>query len=190
MSSMGCWSRSFLQPSPAGGRGPRTCGACWTACSMSCAPAASGGTCRPRQLSRLGPPCTATFELSSQRACGRACATISSSCCAKAKDGRPVPPRLSSTPRASRPQKRGARGWDAAKRLKGRKRHVAVDTQGLLLSVIVQAAAIQDADGLWNLLKRLKPLYSWLRVVFADSIYNRLSALLACFLFGLTLVIA
>jgi len=64
-----------------------------------------------------------------------------------------------------------------------------VDTQGLLLGVVVQAANIQDADGLWDLLKRVKPLYSWLRVVFADSIYNRLTALLACFLFGLKLII-
>jgi hypothetical protein len=43
-----------------------------------------------------------------------------------------------------------------------------VDTQGLLLGVIVHAAAIQDADGLHELLKRIKPLYPWLRVVFAD----------------------
>jgi putative transposase len=64
-----------------------------------------------------------------------------------------------------------------------------VDTQGLLLGVVVHAADIQDADGLWPLLKRLKPLYAWLRVVFADSIYNRVSALLACFLLGLTLVV-
>ena len=55
--------------------------------------------------------------------------------------------------------------------------------------MVVQAADIQDADGLWDLLKRVKPLYSWLRVVFADSIYNRLTALLACFFFGLTLII-
>jgi putative transposase len=46
-----------------------------------------------------------------------------------------------------------------------------VDTQGRLLGVVVHAADIQDADGLWNLLKRVKPLYSWLQVVFADSIY-------------------
>jgi putative transposase len=64
-----------------------------------------------------------------------------------------------------------------------------VDTQGRLLGVVVQAANIQDADGLWDLLKRVKPLSPWLRAVFADSIYNRLTALLACFLFGLTLVI-
>jgi putative transposase len=83
----------------------------------------------------------------------------------------------------------GPRGWDAAKRLRGRKRHVAVDTDGLLLGVVVHAADIQDADGLGDLLKRVKPLYPWLRAVFADSIYNRLAALLACFLFGLTLIV-
>jgi putative transposase len=64
-----------------------------------------------------------------------------------------------------------------------------VDTQGLLLGVVVHAADIQDADGLWGLLKRVKPLYPWLRAVFADSIYNRVAALLACFLFGLALII-
>ena len=48
----------------------------------------------------------------------------------------------------------GPRGWDAAKRLKGRKRHVAVDTDGLLLGILVHAADIQDADGLGDLLKR------------------------------------
>jgi putative transposase len=64
-----------------------------------------------------------------------------------------------------------------------------VDTQGPLLGVIVHAADIQDADGLGDLLRRVKPLYCWLRTVFADSVYNRVSALLACFLFGLTLLI-
>ena len=83
----------------------------------------------------------------------------------------------------------GPRGWDAAKRLKGRKRHIAVDTDGLLLGVVVHAADIQDADGLPGLLKRVKPLYPWLRAVFADSVYNRLAALLACFLAGLVLIV-
>src|SRR5918911_1643096 len=83
----------------------------------------------------------------------------------------------------------GPRGWDAAQRVKGRKRHVAVDTQGLRLGVVVHAASIQDADGAGELLRRLKPLHCWLRTVFADSIYNRASALLACFLLGLTLVV-
>ena len=72
--------------------------------------------------------------------------------------------------------------------VKGRKRHVAVDTQGLLLGVLVHAASIQDADGAGELLRRIKPLYCWLlackparvRTVFADSAYNRVAALLAC----------
>ncbi|MFL5337479.1 MAG: transposase [Geminicoccaceae bacterium] len=60
-------------------------------------------------------------------------------------------------------QSGGPRGWDAAKKVKGRKRHVAVDTQGLLLGVVVHAASIQDADGAGERLRRLKPLYCWLR---------------------------
>ena len=83
----------------------------------------------------------------------------------------------------------GPRGYDAAKKVMGRKRHVAVDTQGLLLGVVVHAASIQDANGAGDLLRRIKPLYCWLRTVFADGGYNRVSALLACFLLGLTLVI-
>jgi putative transposase len=81
------------------------------------------------------------------------------------------------------------RGWDAAKKVKGRKRHVAVDTSGLLLGVIVHAADIQDADGAGDLLRRLKRLYPWLKAVFADGVYDRLAVLLACFLLGLTLII-
>ena len=83
----------------------------------------------------------------------------------------------------------GPRGYDAAKKVMGRKRHIAVDTQGLLLGVVVHAASIQDADGAGDLLRRIKPLYCWLRMVFADGGYNRVAALLACFLLGLTLVI-
>ena len=86
-------------------------------------------------------------------------------------------------------EKGGPRGYDAAKKVKGRKRHVAVDTSGLLLGVIVHAADVQDADGVGDLLKRLKRLYPWLKAVFADSVYDRLAALLACFLLGLTLII-
>jgi len=83
----------------------------------------------------------------------------------------------------------GPRGYDAAKKVKGRKRHVAVDTQGLLLGVLVHAASIQDADSAGDLLRRIKPLYNRLRAVFADSIYDRLAVLLACFLLGLTLLV-
>ena len=92
--------------------------------------------------------------------------------------------------------KGGPRGYDAAKKVKGSiveaprsMRHIGVDTSGFLLGVLVHAADIQDADSAWDLLKKIKPLYCWLTVVFADSIDNRLPVLLACFLLGLTLII-
>ena len=50
---------------------------------------------------------------------------------------------------------RASRGYDAGKKINGRKRHIAVDTIGLLLTVLVTAAGVQDRDGarplLWNL---------------------------------------
>src|SRR3954453_13078570 len=85
--------------------------------------------------------------------------------------------------------KGGPRGYDAAKKVKGRKRHVAVDTGGLLLGVIVHAADVQDEDGAADRLRRVEPPPPWREVVFPDSAYDRLAALLACFLLGLTLVI-
>ena len=42
---------------------------------------------------------------------------------------------------------KGVRGYDAGKRVKGRKRHILVDTLGLLLMVVVHTADIQDRDG-------------------------------------------
>ena len=86
-------------------------------------------------------------------------------------------------------EKGGLAATTRPRRLKGRKRHIAVDTSGLLLGVIVHAADVQDADGAGDLLRQLKRLYPWLKVVFADSVYDRLAALLACFLLGLTLVV-
>ncbi len=65
---------------------------------------------------------------------------------------------------------------------------IAVDAQGLLLGVLVHAASIRG-DGAGHLLGRIKPSYCWLQTVFADSIYNRVATLLACFLLGITLVI-
>ena len=76
-----------------------------------------------------------------------------------------------------------------AKKVRGRKRHVAVDTSGLLLGVIVHAADVRDAHGAGDLPRRLRRLYRRLRVVFADSVHDRLPVLLARFPLGLTLVV-
>jgi transposase len=63
-------------------------------------------------------------------------------------------------------------GFDAGKLIKGKKRHILVDTQGLLLHGIVTAADIQDRDGALALLARLFGLFPALKKLFADSAYQ------------------
>ena len=65
----------------------------------------------------------------------------------------------------------GPRGYDAGKRIKGRKRHVLTDTNGLLVAATVHAADIQDRDGPVPLLASIRHLFPWLRHVFADGGY-------------------
>ena len=65
----------------------------------------------------------------------------------------------------------GVRGYDAGKKVTGRKRHIVVDTMGLLLCVIVHAASLQDRDGARLVLEKLRSLFPALKVVFADGGY-------------------
>ena len=65
----------------------------------------------------------------------------------------------------------GIRGFDAGKKVKGRKRHIVVDTLGLLVGVVVHAADIQDRDGAPAVLKSILVRWPWLRHVFADGGY-------------------
>jgi putative transposase len=57
------------------------------------------------------------------------------------------------------------------KQIKGRKRHLLVDTLGLVLVVVVHAAHIQDRDGAKLVLERLKHKFSRLRLIWADGGY-------------------
>jgi putative transposase len=66
----------------------------------------------------------------------------------------------------------GPRGFDAAKRVKGRKRHIVTDTQGLLLALLVHAANIQDNHGAVLLLTRLRAKFPKLQHIFADRVYR------------------
>ena len=66
----------------------------------------------------------------------------------------------------------GPRGYDAAKRVKGRKRHVVTDTGGLLVGAAVHPADIQDRDGAGLVIEAIHDLFPWLRHLFADSVYN------------------
>ncbi len=65
----------------------------------------------------------------------------------------------------------GPRGFDAGKKINGRKRHIVVDTAGHLVGLEVHAADIQDRDGATNLLASIRFLYPWLRHIFADGGY-------------------
>ena len=66
----------------------------------------------------------------------------------------------------------GPRGYDAGKKLKGRKRHLLTDTTGLPLAAVVHQADIQDRDGAPRVLASARYLYPWLRHVFADGGYS------------------
>ena len=65
----------------------------------------------------------------------------------------------------------GVRGYDGAKKLCGRKRHMLVDTLGLVLLVMVTAANVQDRDGARTLLSVLASQFRRLRVIWADGAY-------------------
>ena len=65
----------------------------------------------------------------------------------------------------------GPRGYDAGKKIKGRKRHLLTDTTGLLIAAIVHPADIQDRDGAPVLLAAMRSAFPWLRHVFADAAY-------------------
>ena len=66
----------------------------------------------------------------------------------------------------------GLRGFDAGKLVKGRKRHILVDTMGLLLVIVVTAASVQDRDGARLLFKRLRGGCKKLRKVWVDGGYR------------------
>ena len=65
----------------------------------------------------------------------------------------------------------GPRGYDAGKKINGRKRHLLVDTIGLMIAAIVHRADIQDRDGAPLLLATMRSAFPWLRHVFADAGY-------------------
>ena len=65
----------------------------------------------------------------------------------------------------------GIRGFDAGKKINGRKRHIVTDTSGLLVGLVVHSAAVQDRDGAAQVLKSIVKRWPWLRHVFADGGY-------------------
>ena len=66
----------------------------------------------------------------------------------------------------------GPRGYDAAKKIKGRKRHIVTDTIGLLVGAAVHPADVQDRDGAPLVIAAIRDLFPGLRHRFADSAYS------------------
>ena len=66
----------------------------------------------------------------------------------------------------------GPRGYDAAKKVKGRKRHIVTDTTGLMVGAAVHPADVQDRDGAPLVVEAIHDLFPWLRHLFADSAYS------------------
>lgn len=66
----------------------------------------------------------------------------------------------------------GPRGFDMAKKVKGRKRHIVTDTEGSLLAVLVHPADIQDNHGAVPLLRMIGRSFRKLRHIFADRVYR------------------
>ena len=63
-------------------------------------------------------------------------------------------------------------GYDAGKRVKGRKIHALVDSEGLPMRVVVHSAKIQDRDGAGLILDKIRRRFLWLELIWADDGYN------------------
>lgn len=66
----------------------------------------------------------------------------------------------------------GPRGYDAGKKIKGRKRHAMVDTDGRGIFLQTHAASVQDRDGAIPLLKASRRPFPFVELVFADAGYS------------------
>jgi transposase len=77
----------------------------------------------------------------------------------------------SQTLRGAETVPRSSRGYDAGKKVNGRKRHIVTDTTGLLLAVLVTGAGVQDRDAGHLLLWIIRTVFPTVRLVWADSGY-------------------
>ncbi|KAF5063302.1 IS5 family transposase ISMac15 [anaerobic digester metagenome] len=64
------------------------------------------------------------------------------------------------------------RGYDGAKKIKGRKQHIIVDTLGLLLAVVVHSATTHDSSAAFSVMESLKYRFSLLKTIIADGGYR------------------
>ena len=65
----------------------------------------------------------------------------------------------------------GVSGYDAGKKIKGRKRHIVADINGFMVGLVVHSAAVQDRDGAVPTLQSIRRFYPFLRHIYADGGY-------------------
>jgi putative transposase len=93
--------------------------------------------------------------------------------CVRAAEGRKVAPTAAilDSQSVKTPDQAGERGYDAGKKISGRKRHVAVDCLGLILAMMITPAAVQDRDAARPLIKNLVSMYGRVQIIWADGGY-------------------
>ncbi len=90
------------------------------------------------------------------------------------QDGRPKSPSLGiiDTQSVKTTERGGPHGKDAFKKVNGRKRHLVVDTLGMVVAAVAHSAGIQDRDGAKFVLRKLVGRFPRLKKILADGIYN------------------
>jgi len=90
----------------------------------------------------------------------------------QARGRKPVPTVALIDSQSVKTSSKGQRGYDAGKKVKGRKRHLATDSEGFPLALVVHSAGIQDRRGARTLLARLAARFRSIQTVFADGGYQ------------------
>src|SRR5512135_2953387 len=90
------------------------------------------------------------------------------------RDGRPQSPSMGiiDSQSVKTTERGGPHGKDAHKKVNGRKRHLVVDTLGMVVAAVVHSAGLQDRDGAKRVLEKLKGRFPRLEKILADGIYN------------------